>query len=128
MLEFEESEMFRTGWWIEANPNNMIDVTEESWSWIWFGTRVGKIEVSVDLANADVFLIDKLVNEMDWYGDVLDAGGNCVGVENIDAGLAVNVDGHRTSGRGRKAEKRSNILCVDGALASCECAASLAVS
>lgn len=120
--------MIRVGWWVETNPNGVIDMTEESWGRVWFGTGVSEVEVSVNLANADAVLVNELVNEVDRDSDVLDSGGDCVCVENIDAGLAVNVERHRMSGCGWKAEKRRNILGVNGAFASCESSTSLAVS
>ena len=66
-------------------------MTEESWSRVWFCAGVGGIEMSVYLANADAVLVNELVNEMDWYCNVLDSGSDRVCVENVDAGLAVNV-------------------------------------
>ena len=50
------------------------------------------------------------MNEVDGSCNVFDTSGDCVGLKDVNAGLAVFIDGGGIDGLGSKANKLSNIL------------------
>jgi len=84
--------------------------------------------VSTYLAHDELFEVDLMMYPLNWHGNVLDAGSNRIGVEDVNAWLAVTVDGSGVDAFRWKAQEGGDLLKGDASLHSSEDATSLAVS
>ena len=55
----------------------------------WFFPQVGKVEIGPNLAYHNALQEDLIMNEMDGHCNMFDARCNCLGLEDVDARLAV---------------------------------------
>ena len=91
-VELEELIVVRSFWWVESNTNQVVIMTGEGWGWVGFGSGVSKVECCIDPVEVDSACSNFLVDEFDWYRNVLDSCSNGIGFKSVDARLAVKVD------------------------------------
>ena len=63
----------------------MVELTKMDGTRVWLGTAVCKVEVRPNFAHDKFLEVDLLVNPLDGHCDVLDAGGDQIGVEDVNA-------------------------------------------
>ena len=62
------------------------------WGWIEFCARIREIQISTNLAHDEAIRKNLIMDEVDWYGDVLDVSGHSLGLKDVNARLAIFVD------------------------------------
>eukprot|EP00956_Cyclotella_meneghiniana_P029218 scaffold70145_cov40-Cyclotella_meneghiniana.AAC.3 len=94
-VELKELIVIRFLRWIESNTNQVVIVTGKGWGWVGFCSGVSKVERCVDPVEVDSACSDFLVDELDWYCNVLDSCCYGVGFESVDTRLAIKIDWER---------------------------------
>ena len=79
-------------WRVEADADGLIKVAEVSRTRSRFGSRVGQVQLCSNLDHGKLLHCYLMMNEVDGNGDVLYTSSDCVGLKDVNTGLAILVD------------------------------------
>ena len=102
--------MFRSFGRVELNTNDVVILAEVRRRWIGFFPRVGKVKIGPNLAYHDALQEDLIMNEMDGHCNMFDTRCNCLGLDDVDARLAVFINWQRANVVVVEAEEFRHIL------------------
>jgi len=95
-------------------------MTGEGWGWVGLGSGVSKVECCIDPVEVDSACSNFLVDEFDWYRNVLYSCSNGIGFKSVDARLAVKVDWERENVGGWMPDVGVDVLKVSCLFGGCE--------
>ena len=91
----------------------MVVMSEVDRRWIWFSSRISKVEMSTNLFDDKVFCIDMMVDVVDRNSHMFDSCRDCFGLQNIYTRLTVLVEWEGTYVSRWKAEELADRLKED---------------
>ena len=87
--------MFRICWGVEPDANGLVEVTEKDRRRGRLGPRVCHVQMCANFTHDESSKSNLLMNVVGGHSNMLDTCGYCVGLENINARLAVTINWSR---------------------------------